>query len=141
MGFYITYKDVFDAVKGAVEKKNSIKSVLMGEQFSYDSLPKAVINAMPSGISQAALGEVLEVKVNFSVVLVINEYEPKDWFADVITVMGDVVDAILADRTLGGTVKECYPVGFAPGEVKFQDKILYGGDILFKAELWYEPWV
>ena len=137
MGFYITYKDVFDAVKGAVEKKNSIKSVLMGEQFSYDSLPKAVINAMPSGISQAALGEVLEVKVNFSVVLVINEYEPKDWFADVISVMADVVDAVLADRTLNEKVADVVPTGFAPGEIKFENKLFYGGEIRFQAILYY----
>ncbi len=96
MGFYTTYKDVFDAVKEAIEKTSSIKSVLLGEQFSYDYLPKAVINALPSDVSQAALGEALEVKVNFSVVLVINEYEPEDWFADIITVMADVMDAVLA---------------------------------------------
>ncbi len=57
MGFYTTYKDVFDAVKEAIEKTSSIKSVLLGEQFSYDYLPKAVINALPSDVSQAALGE------------------------------------------------------------------------------------
>jgi hypothetical protein len=49
VGFYGAYKDVFDAVKTAIEKKSSIKSVLLGEQFSYNSLPKAVVNALPSG--------------------------------------------------------------------------------------------
>ena len=104
MGFYTSYKDVFDAVKAAIETKSSIKSVLLGEQFTYGQLPKAVINALPSPISQETLGELLEVKVNFSVILVINEYQPKDWFQDIIAVMADVVDAVLADRTLGGKV-------------------------------------
>ncbi len=137
MGFYTPYKDIFDKVKAAIETKSSIKSVLLGEQFSYGSLPKAVINAMPSNISQATLGQVLEVKINFSVVLVINEYEPKDWFADIITVMADVIDSILADRTLGGKVADCIPTSFAPGEIKFENKLFYGGEIRFQAVLYY----
>ena len=47
--------------------------------------------------------------------------------------MGDVVDAILADRTLGKKVKDCYPVGFAPGEIKFEkDKVLTAGLYVFR---------
>ena len=53
--------------------------------------------------------------------------------------MGDVVDAVLADRKLAGKVKDCCPVGFAPGEIKFQDKLLFGGIVRFKAVLWFEP--
>jgi hypothetical protein len=137
MVFYTPYKDVFDQVKAAIETKSAIKSVLLGEQFSYDSLPKAVINAMPTAISQATLGQVLEVKVNFSVILVINEYEPQDWFADIITVMADAVDAVLANRTLGGKVVDCIPTSFAPGEIKFENKLFYGGEIRFQAVLYY----
>jgi hypothetical protein len=117
----------------------SLKTVILGEQFSIGNLPKAIINAEPAPIERLSMGNLLKVYVNFTVVVVIREYAPKDWFEDIIRVMGDVVDAILADRKLGGVVKDCYPVGFAPGEIKFQDKILYGGDILFRAELWYEP--
>jgi hypothetical protein len=52
--------------------------------------------------------------------------------------MGDVVDAILADRTLGRKVKDCYPIGFAPGEIKFEkDKVLFGGIVRFQAVLWF----
>jgi hypothetical protein len=137
MGFYTSYKDVFDAVKAAVETKSSIKSVLLGEQFSYDQLPKAVINALPSPISQGTLGELLEVKVNFSVILVINEYAPKDWFQDIITVMADVVDAVLADRTFGGKVVDVIPTNFSPGEIKFENKLFFGGEIRFEALLYH----
>ena len=137
MGFYTFYKDIFDAVKDAVETKSAIKSVLLGEQFTYEQLPKAVINAMPSAISQATLGQVLEVKVNFSVILVINEYQPKDWFQDIITVMADVVDAILADRTLGGKVADIVPTSFAPGEIKFENKLFYGGEIRFQGIVYH----
>ena len=137
MGFYTVYKDIFDAVKDAIETKSSIKSVLLGEQFTYEQLPKAVINALPSPITQATLGESLEVKVNFSVILVINEYQPKDWFQDIITIMADVVDAILADRTLGGKVADIIPSSFAPGEIKFENKLFYGGEIRFQGVIYY----
>ena len=137
MGFYAAYKDVFDAVKAAIETKSSIKSVLLGEQFTYGSLPKAVINALPSPISQGALGELLEVKVAFSVILVINENTPKDWFTNIIAVMADVVDAVLADRTLGGKASDVVPMSFAPGEIKFENKLFYGGEIRFQGVIYY----
>lgn len=137
MGFYTSYKDVFDAVKAAIETKGTIKSVLLGEQFTYGSLPKAVINALPSPIMQGALGELLEVKVNFSVILVINEYQPKDWFQDIITVMADVVDAVLEDRTLSGKASDVIPTSFSPDEIKFENKLFYGGEIRFLAVVYH----
>ena len=139
MGFYTTYKGVFDAVKAQIETKSSIKTVVLGEQFTLGNLPKAIINAEPSLISQATLGSRLQAKVNFSVILTILEYEPKDWFKDIIEVMADVVDAILANRTLSGKARDCTPTGFAPGEIKFQDKLFYGGAVRFEALLLYQP--
>jgi hypothetical protein len=139
-GFYEAYKPIFEAVQTQISSKSSVKTVILGERFSLGNYPKAVINAEPSDdIKPAAFGQMLEVPVRFSVVLVIREYEPKDWFDDVIKVMCDVVDAVLADRTLGGHVKDCLFTGFAPGEIKFQDKLLYGGSIRFKAVLLHEP--
>jgi hypothetical protein len=150
MGFYADYKAVFDAVKAALvyvpavgetpaSGVASIKTVVLGEQFSLGALPKAIINAEPSPVKPLEMGSVLDVRVNFSVVLVILEYEPKDWFVDIISVMGDVVDAVLADRTLGGAAKDVFPVGFAPGEITFKDKLFFGGRVLFQAEVWHEP--
>ena len=167
MGFYTDYKAIFDAVKTtlvyvaavpevpavpahdeepeipaipAIPAKGvaSIKTVLVGEQYSYGNLPKAIISAEPSPINPLSMGKMLNVSVVFSVILVIREYEPKDWFEEIIKPMGDVVDAILADRTLGRKVKDCYPIGFAPGEIKFEkDKVLYGGIVRFQAVLWF----
>ncbi len=139
MGFYTGYKAVFDAVKTAIEGKSSIKTVILGEQFTVGGLPKAIINAEPALIEPLEMGDTLDVKVNFSVVLVILEYAPKDWFTDIIAVMGDVVDAVLADRSLGGAAQDCVPTGFAPGEIKFQDKVFYGGVVRFQAVVWHAP--
>jgi len=139
MGFYTSYKAIFDAMKVAVETKSSIKTVILGERFTVGELPKAIVNAEPAPIGQATMGEMLEVKVRGSIVLVILEYEPKDWFTDIIKVMGDVVDAILVDRTLDGTAFDCIPTGFAPGEVKFKEKVFFGGVIRWEAIVHYEP--
>ena len=111
MGFYSDYKAVFDAVKAVLvyvpavaevpahdevplipgtpaHGVASIKTVIVGEQFSYGSLPKAIINAEPSLIAPAEMGGMLDVSVVFSVILAVREYEPKDWFEEVIKVMG-----------------------------------------------------
>ncbi len=148
--FYDAYKAIFDAMKSALvyvpaegetpaKGVEAIKTVVLGEQFTYGDLPKAVINADPSPIAPGEMGNMLDVSVGFSIVLVVQEYEPADWFEDVIKVMGEVVDAVLADRTLDGKLKDCYPVGFAPGEIKFQDKRLFGGVVRFRGVLWFEP--
>ena len=150
MGFYNDYKAVFDAVKAALvfvpaegetpaSGVESLETVVLGEQFTYGNLPKAIINAEPAPVEPLEMGDTLRVKVNFSVVLVILEYEPADWFEDIIDVMGDVVDAVLADRTLGGAAEDCTLTGFAPGEVKFRDKLFYGGVVRFRAEVWHAP--
>ena len=156
MGYYACYKAVFDAVKTALvyvaavpaegedpgspaQGVEAIKTVVLGEQFTFGGLPKAIINAEHSPIGQATMGELTETKVRGSIVLVILEYEPKDWFTDIIAVMGDVVDALLADRTLGGVVFDSTPSGFAPGEIKFKEKTFYGGVVRWEAILHYAP--
>ncbi|WNZ28462.1 MAG: hypothetical protein IAX21_07275 [Candidatus Bathyarchaeota archaeon] len=137
MTYFTRYKAVFDAVKAAVETKDSIKTVILGERFTVGALPKAIINAEPSPLGQAAMGEFTETRVRGSIVLVILEYEPEDWFNDIIAVMGDCVDAILADRSLDGVVFDCIPTGFAPGEIKFKEKTFYGGVVRWEAILHY----
>jgi len=139
MGFYASYKAVFDAVKAAVLTKKTVKTVILGEQFSVGSLPQAIINAEPSPVGQATMGSLLEVRVRGSVVLMVQDYNPRDWFEDVIRVMGDVADAILEDRKLGGHVFDCSVTGFGPGEIKFENKVYYGGIVRWEAILNYAP--
>ncbi len=150
MGFYANYKAVFDAVKTALtyvaateeapaKGVAALKTVVLGEQFTVGDLPKAIINAEPSPVQSLEMGDTLQVKINFSIVLIILEYEPEDWFTDIISPMGDVVDAILADRTLSDACQDCKPIGFAPGEIRFKDKLYYGGVVRFQAEVWHTP--
>ena len=155
-GFYDCYKAVFDAIKTALEYVpavpaegevpevpaqgiESIGTVVLGEQFTPGGLPKAIINAEAAPIGQASMGDFLEARVRGSIILVIREYEPEDWFTDIISVMGDVVDALLADRSLGGVCFDSTPTGFSPGEVKFKEKVYFGGVVRWEAIVHYAP--
>jgi len=135
--YYDSYKAVFDQVKAYLEAIAGIKSVVLGEQFKVTSLPMAVVNPEPTDIAQAVFGSMLENKITFSVVLMIRETEPSNWFTDIVSVMGDVVDKILADRGLNGTVKVVIPTFFSPGEIRTQGKLYYGGVVKFSALMFF----
>ena len=153
--FYTAYDAVFTAIKTALvyvpagegtpaHGVEALKTVVVGEQFTLTGLPKAVVNPVPGPVESASMDGLLTVHVRGGVTVVIREYEPKNWFDDVIKPMSAVVDALLADRTLGGKCADCVVTVFAPGEIKFKDatgkdQLLYGGDIGFEAKLLYEP--
>ena len=139
MTYYETYKAVFDRVKTVLEGVASIKQVVVGGQFKLTNLPVAIVNPTETNIGQAVLGEMLENEISFDVVVVIRETEPENWFDEVISILGDVTDAILNDRTLNGTVKDVIPTFFSPGEITFKQKLYYGGVVRFLAKLFYTP--
>ena len=137
--YYDAYKPVFDRVKTDIQAVTAIKNVVLGEQFRVTDLPMAIISPEPTDIAQAVFGTTLDNKVNMSVVLLIRETEPSNWFTDIVSVMGDVVDAILADRTLNATVTDVIPTFFAPGEIRTGGKLYYGGEIRFRAAMFFTP--
>jgi len=77
--------------------------------------------------------------IGFDVLLVIRSTVPSDWFKDIVSVMADVLDALLGDRTLNGAVKDVSPTRFEPGEIKMMQKLYYGGVVRFEAMLHYKP--
>ena len=139
MGFYEVYKAVFDQVKSVLEKIEDLKQVVLGESLKLTNLPVAIINPTETTISQAEIGDLLENEVTFDVVVVIRETEPEDVFAELVEPLGKICDAILADRTLNGKVKDVRPTFFSPGEIRFKNKLYYGGVVRFTALLYYSP--
>jgi len=139
MGYYTTFKAVFDRVKVDLGTKKTIKKVVLGEQFKLTNLPLAIINPTTTTIRSVILGSTLENIIGFDVLTIIRETEPSNWFTDIISVMADVVDAVLADHTLNGTVKDVAPTRFEPGEIKMMQKLYYGGVVRFEALLHYKP--
>ena len=139
MGFYETYKAVFDQVKSVLENVEDLKQVFLGESLKLINLPVAIINPSETTISQAEIGDMLENEITFDVIVVIRETEPEDVFEELVEPLGKICDAILADRTLNNTVKDVRPTFFSPGEIRFRNKLYYGGVIRFTALLYYSP--
>ena len=139
MGFYETYKAVFDQVKSVLENLEDLKQVFLGESLKLINLPIAIINPSETTISQAEIGDMLENEITFDVIVVIRETEPEDVFEELVEPLGKICDAILADRTLNNTVKDVRPTFFSPGEIRFRNKLYYGGVIRFTALLYYSP--
>ena len=135
--YYDVYKAVFDQVKTDLEAVSSLKNVVLGERFRLTEVPMAVVNPEPTEISQATFGSMLENKIGFSIILMIRETEPSNWFTDIITVMGDALDKILSDRTLNNTVRDIMPTVFGPGEIRTQNKLFYGGVLKFQAFMFF----
>ena len=139
MGFYASYKTVFDDVRSKLGALDRIKRVVTEERFSGTDLPMAVVNMEETLIAQAVIGTMLACEINFTVIVFVMETEPTDWFTDIITVMGDVVDKILSDRSLSGSVKDVTPTYFTPGEACVKDRLYYGGAVRFQALMHFTP--
>jgi len=137
--YYDAYKAVFDQVKTDLQAVSSLKNVVLGEQFRLTEMPMAIINPEPTEISQATFGSTLENKIGFSIILMIRETEPANWFIDIVSIMGDVVEKILSDRALNNAVKDVLPTFFSPGEIRTQGKLYYGGVVRFEALLLFTP--
>ena len=134
-----SYTAVFDQVKTALQTVSTIKTVVLGEQFKVQELPMAIISPDPTDIEPATFGNMLDNNIHISVVILIRETEPANWFTDIVPVMGDVIDKILTDRTLNATVKDVLPTFFSPGEIRTGNKLFYGGVLKFEALLLFTP--
>jgi hypothetical protein len=164
--FYTAYKAVFSAVKAALDYVPAVlgvpgvpahegepeisevpavpasgvaKAVFVGENFALTpETPVILIDPSSSSVSPLEMGSTLDVTVRVNLLVLVRESAPQDWFDGIITVMGDVVDAILADRTLNGAVKDIYPTNFSPGLISYRGKTFYGGQVTLEGIVFFE---
>jgi hypothetical protein len=139
--FYVFYKAIFDELKKTLETKtDTIGPVSLGTPENIESTPMTVVNVEETNINPSEMAKsIIDVKINFSVILIMKPLEPKDWFTEIIAPMGDILDAVLTNPTLNGKVKDVTPTGFMPGEIKFNSRVLYGGIARFMGEAWFTP--
>lgn len=165
--FYTAYKAVFSAVKAVLDYIPAVpgvpgipahdgepeipevpevpasgvaKTVFIGENFALTpDIPVILIDASSSPIVPLEMGSALDVTVRMNLLVLVRESAPADWFDGIIDVMGDVVDAILADRTLCGAVKDIYPTNFSPGSISYRGKTFYGGQVTLEGVMYFEP--
>ena len=133
MGFYDLYNNVFVAVKNSLENVSTIKQVNLGEALRLQNLPLAVVSPRETSLERGAFQNVLNVRISFDIVIIIRETEPSNWFDEIISVMCDAFDALMADDTLNGAVKGLTPTLFAPGEITALNRLYYGGLLRFEA--------
>jgi hypothetical protein len=162
--FYNAYKAVFTALKGVLDYIPAVpgvpgvpahdeepeipevpasgvaKTVFVGENFALTSnAPVILIDASPSSVAPLEMGSALDVTVRMNLLVIVRESAPANCFDGIIDVMGDVVDAILADRTLNGAVKDIYPINFSPGLISYRGKTFYGGQVTLEGVVYFEP--
>jgi len=142
LAFKTSYKAIFDALKTLLEANSNIKRAFTGEQFRLTKLPMCIVKAGELTFEPAGLvggTRLFQLELFFDVVCIVRETEPKNWFDEVLTVTGAVVDVVHANRSLTGTVKDCYPVFHAPGEIRIRNKLYYGGVVRCLARYFYSP--
>ncbi len=165
--FYSAYEAVFTAIKGvldyvpgvpevpgvpahdgepeipavpAVPASGVAKTVFVGENFALTpDTPVILVDPSSSSVVPLEMGSALEVTVRVNLLVLVRESAPQDWFDGIIDVMGDVVDAILSDRTLSGAVQDIYPTSFSPGTISYRGKTFYGGQVSLEGVLFFEP--
>jgi len=147
--FYTAYKAVFTAIKGVLDyvpagsevpASGVAKTVFVGENFALTpDTPVILVDVSSSPVEPLELGAALQVTVRVNLLVLVRESAPADWFDGIIVVMGEVVDAILADRTLSGAVQDIYPTNFAPGIISYRGKTFYGGQVSLEVVLFFEP--
>lgn len=133
MGLIDQYKPVFDAVKSTLSGVTSIKSVFLAEAFRLTDLPIAIVSPRETVFTRETLNDLTRLTIRFDVFIIIRETEPSDWFTEIVTVLCDAHDALGANPTLNGTVKDLQPLILSPGEITAQNKLYYGGLLSYEA--------
>jgi len=139
MKFYEVYKPIFEFIRNRLSAVAEIKQVVLGEKIRLHDLPLAVISPSSTAASQITLNGALKALIRFDVYLIIRVSEPEDWFEEIISLMCNIVDAILSDRTLNGLALDTHLTNFVPGEVRIQNNLYYGGLLSFEATALYNP--
>lgn len=140
MTFKTSYWSVFQQVEAKLKTISSVKQVALGEEFTVQKLPLAIVTPNISPITQAEIGKPLMVTVKFDVTVVVKEVEAAKKLEDVITVLADVFDGLIADRKLNGKVLDLTPTVFAPLRVGFPTQKWYvGGVISWEALVYHTP--
>lgn len=141
MGFEANYTAIFDYLDAMALALSSINSTLYKEannKFKLKKLPVAMINPGSWRLDPADSVIIADVDnyaldVRGEIIILIRESDSDEWFGEIIGPISDIVDAIYADQTLGGTCLVAWPHEGGPGQITVQNTIYYGGSIGIRA--------
>lgn len=137
--YFTSIDAIFDRITTDLQAVTSIKQVVKGKQFKIYTLPIAVVEPETGDMGQATLGSRIETDIYWNVYLIIKETEPADFFDTAYSLIGDVIDKILSDRTLNGTVLDTTPVNHAVGAILHENRSYYGARVRFKTKFFFSP--
>lgn len=140
MGFEDEYTAIFDDIEASIVSLKSIKQVI------YKAAGRGVIQKFPcvfinpgrfkldpaDSMNIADVGNYL-LDIQGEIIVIIREADSEEWFSEIMGPIGDIIDAVFADQTLGGTCLEAYPHEGGPGEITLNNKLYYGGSVGIRA--------
>lgn len=136
MGFKAEYTAIFDALEALIKALPVIKDVIYKKEGRgvIRKLPCVFINPgrwmlEPADSEMIASVDNYALDIRGQLVILIREGDAENWFDEILDPISDIVDAIIADPTLGGTCLHAWPYAGGPGDINFQNKLYYGGSI------------
>jgi hypothetical protein len=127
------YEGILNAFKTEVEKDASIQQVVYTQRMTKLPLPTAIIEPREAKITVQEIGTPLWWSIPIDVILIVWEEEPENWMSSIVYPLGDIVDNIIDDRTLGGSVLEIVPTYFSPATIEYGKRWYWGGRVTFEA--------
>jgi len=139
MPYNTAYEAIVTKMVALLEGISTIKKVFAGKTSSFrlSKLPLAIIEPPEEEATKISLDQFLLVGT-FDVYIIIRETVPANWFSDISALTGAVIDAVMADRTLTGSVKDIHWTFHSPGQITVSNKLFYGGIIRFKTQRFYD---
>jgi len=99
------YLSVWDALIEAVKTVSGVDKdrVYYGEKFPPDDYPTVYVCPLPIDVSPASTAETLHT-CRFDIGVVVKSDDVKTGAKDALTLVGNIQDKLVSDRTLGGKV-------------------------------------
>ena len=97
------FLDIWDALVETIKTADGVNKdrVFYGEKFPPDDYPSVFVCPLPIDLSPASTKETLNV-VRFDIGVVSKEVDMKEGAKASLTLVGNIQDKLIEDRTLGG---------------------------------------
>ena len=134
--FKTTFKGYFSAIETMLGGVDSLAQVVNSREPVLKRFPCALIEPGEVTLEAEDMNELtFNVLTDWEVIVVIKEIDGSQVFAKVIDELGDILDAVLADDTIGGVFRATRPnkPTMKPGSVEVAGDVYHGGSIRFKS--------
>lgn len=100
MSWQTWYLSVWDALIAVIKTAVGVDRVFYGEKFPPDDYPSVYVCPIPIDMAPASTAETLNL-VRFDIGVVVKSEDTKQGAKDALTLVGNIHDKLIADRTLG----------------------------------------